>query len=154
MLGFTSHIVMPDQVRAVYPLVREAVPSLTLKAWVSFARPLTNPRRAAQVGIVAVRRIPRPLPCGLFLYRREKDLAQGEILATEYFVAVDVLDPAPVVLALAHEMDALAQRLGCTAIRALVRDHTHPVAAGLRAAGLQPEGDMLWKQLTPLASAS
>ncbi len=154
MLGFTSHIVTPDQVRAVYPLVREAVPSLTLKAWVSFARPLTNPRRAAQVGIVAVRRIPRPLPCGLFLYRRETDLAQGTILATEYFVAVDVLDPAPVVLALAHEMDSLAQRLGCAAIRALVRDHAHSVAAGLRAAGLQPEGDMLWKQVAPLAAAS
>jgi hypothetical protein len=149
MAGFTSHIVMPDQVRTVYPLVREAVPGLALRDWVKYARPVTNPRRAAREGIVAVRRVPWPLPCGLFLYRRDKDLGYGPILAAEYFVALDVLDPAPVVRALAEEMDALAQRLGCAAIRALVRRHSPAVDAGLREAGLVAEGAMLWKRLPP-----
>jgi hypothetical protein len=153
MAGFASHIVTPDQLHAVFPLVREAVPGLTLRAWVAFARPLATPRRAAQAGIVAVRRVPRPLPCGLFLYRRETDLAHGPILATEYFVAVDVLDPAPVVRALIEEMDGLARRFGCTGIRALVRDRNAAVQAGLRGAGLRADGATLWKRLLPIVPA-
>jgi hypothetical protein len=153
MSGFTSHIVMPDQVNTVFPLVREAVPGIELRAWIGFARKLTNPRRAARAGIVAVRRVPRPMPCGLFMYRHESDLAYGPILATEYFVALDVLDPAPVVRALADEMESLARRLGCAAIRALVREHSPAVEAGLRAAGLDIEGATLWKRLPTLATA-
>jgi len=140
---------MPDQIRTVYPLMREAVPGLDLRTWVSYARPVTNPRRAAREGIVAVRRVPRPLPCGLFLYRREHDLAHGIILATEYFVAMDLLDPAPVVQALANEMEALGKRLGCLSIRALVRQQSPAIEAGLQAAGLHTEGAMLWKRLPP-----
>jgi hypothetical protein len=147
MSRFTSHIVLPDQVRTVYPLVREAVPGLELRTWVAYARKLTNPRSAPREGIVAVRRVPRPMPCGLFLYRRENDLGYGTILATEYFIAMDVLDTAPVMRALAEEMDMLASRLGCAAIRALVRDHTHAVHAGLAEAGLRQEGAMLWKRV-------
>jgi hypothetical protein len=153
MSGFTSHIVVPDQVNTVFPLVREAVPGLDLRTWVGFARKLTNPRRAAQAGIVAVRRVPRPMPCGLFIYRYENDLAYGPILATEYFVALDVLDPAPVVRALTDEMEALARRLGCAAIRALVREHSPAVESGLREAGLVAEGATLWKQLAPAPAA-
>jgi hypothetical protein len=150
MSGFTSHIVMPDQVRTVYPLVREAVPGLDLRTWVSFARPRTNPRRAAREGIVAVRRVARPMPCGLFLYRCERDLGYGPVLATEYFVALDVLDPAPVVRALAQEMDALARRLGCAAIRAVVRSRSPAIEAGLQSAGLQEGGAIMWKRLAPV----
>jgi hypothetical protein len=154
MSGFTSHIVLPDQVRTVYPLVREAVPGLQLRDWVVHARKLTNPRAAAREGIVAVRRVPRPMPCGLFLYRREKDLGYGPIRATEYFVAMDVLDPAPVVRALADEMDALASRLGCAAIRALVRNHSPAIEAGLHAAGLYADGAMLWKRMPVAGTAA
>ena len=149
MSGFASHIVMPDQVNTVFPLVREAVPGLDLATWVDFARKQTNPRRAAQAGIVAVRRIPRPMPCGLFLYRTEHDLAYGPTLATEYVVALDVLDPAPVVSALTVEMEALARRLGCRAIRATLREHSAAIEAGLRDAGLIAEGATLWKLLAP-----
>ncbi len=147
MAGFTSHLVLPGDVRTVFPLVREAVPGLELRDWIKYARPVTNPRRAARAGIVAVRRVPWPLPCGLFLYRRDTDLGYGPVLATEYFVALDVLDAAPVVRALTGEMDALARRFGCSAIRALVRRHSPAVDAGLREAGLTAEGSMLWKRL-------
>lgn len=149
MAGFTSHIVVPDEVRTLFPLVREAVPGLELREWINYARPVTNPRHAGREGIVAVRRVPWPLPCGLFLYRRDIDLGYGPVLATEYFVALDVLDPAPVVRALTEEMDTLARRFGCSAIRALVRRHSPAVDAGLREAGLTAEGAMLWKRLSP-----
>ena len=45
-----------DQIRAVYPLVREAFPPLDLSTWLRFARQLTAPRRAGQCGIIAARR--------------------------------------------------------------------------------------------------
>ena len=149
MSGFTSRNLSPDQVHTVYPLVREAIPTLDLKTWTRAAKRIANAKRMDQVGIRVVFRSPRQLPCGLFLYRRDKDLGYGPILAAEYFVALDVLDPAPVVRALAEEMDALAQRLGCAAIRALVRRHSPAVDAGLREAGLVAEGAMLWKRLPP-----
>ena len=49
MPPFTAHVIPPDQVRTVYPLVREAVPGLDLKSWVRFAAQSRSraPARAA-----------------------------------------------------------------------------------------------------------
>lgn len=145
MSGFTCKNLSPDQVHTVYPLVREAVPTLDLKSWTRISRRITNPRRAEQGGIRVVLRSPRPLPCGLFLYRREHDLAHGPILVAEHMVAVDVLDPQSVMSALVHELEALAERLGCSAIRTVVLGQASLAASGLYAAGHRPEGATLWK---------
>ena len=147
MSGFTCHILPPDQARLVYPLVREAVPTLGLKAWLSFAKQVSNPRRWTHEGIMVVQRLPRPLPCGLFIYRREQDLAHGPILVAEHLVAVDVLDPEPVLRALLSELDALAARLECTAIRTMVLGQSSFVESGLHAAGHRRQGTTLWKPL-------
>jgi hypothetical protein len=148
MSGFIPMtIVSPDQMRMVFPLAREVIPGLELKAWLSFARGITNLRRAAAGGVVAVRRVRRPLPCGMFIYRREKDPAHGSILIAEHFVALDVLDSKPVVDALTSELDHLAHRLGCGAIRAIVLDQGSVVESGLRDAGLLARGATLWKQI-------
>jgi hypothetical protein len=145
MSGFTCKNLTPDQVHIVYPLVREVVPTLDLKSWTRISRRIANPRRAGQGGIRVVLRSPRPLPCGLFLYRREYDLAHGPILVAEHMVAVDVLDPQSVMTALVGELEALAERLGCSAIRTMVLGQTSLAASGLYAAGHRPEGATLWK---------
>lgn len=145
MSGFTSHLVPPDQVRTVYPLVRETVAGLDLKSWVVFARRIAHPRRATQTGILAVTRAGRSLPCGVFLYHREAQLTGGAVLVAEHFVALDVVDPQPVVQALVRELDALAKRLGCTAIRVVVPGDCSLVQSGLQAAGHRPRGLALWK---------
>lgn len=147
MSGFTSHLVPPDQVRMVYPLVREAVAGLDLKTWVSFAQKVANPRRAGQCGILAVTRAGRNLPCGVFLYRREAQLPDGAVLVAEHFVAMDVVDPQPVVQALVEELDALAKRLGCAAIRVVVPGDDSLLRSGLQAAGHRPRGLALWKSV-------
>jgi len=92
MTGFTTETIAAAQVRAVFPLLREAVPGLDLTTWLRFARSLLRPRRA-RCGIVAVRRSARPLPCGLFLYHCETDLLHGLVLVADHFVAMDVLEP-------------------------------------------------------------
>jgi hypothetical protein len=145
MSGFTYRNLSPDQVHTVYPLVREVIPLLDLKTWTRIARRIANPKRAEHAGIRVVLRSPRPLPCGLFLYRREDDLAHGPILVAEHMVAIDVLDPQPVMSALVRDLEALAEQLGCSAIRTMVLGQSSLAASGLYAAGHRPEGATLWK---------
>jgi len=148
MINFTSHLVPPDQVRMVFPLVREAVPGLDLKTWVAFAQKIAHPKRAAESGILAVTRAGRSQPCGVFLYRREPQLPEGSVLVAEHFVAIDVVDPQPVVEALVAELDALAKRLGCAAIRVVVPGDASLLRSGLQAAGHRPRGLALWKPVS------
>jgi hypothetical protein len=147
MSEFTCHNLAPGEVGTVFPLMREAVPGLALKTWRQFARRFNAPRRAAHCGIIVVRRQPRPMPCGLFVYRREDDLAHGPTLVAEHIVALDLLDPAPVMRALIEELDRLAKGMGCSAIRAMVLGQESLVATGLREAGHHPEGATVWKRL-------
>lgn len=136
-----------SQAGTVFPLVREALPGLTLKAWLAFARRHVRSRRTA-AGIMLVRRQARSHPSGLFVYRRENDLTHGPILVAEHLVAVDVLDAAPVLRALLAEMDALARRLGCNAIRTVLVGPEQILTPGLTAAGHAQQGETLWKQLS------
>lgn len=154
MSGFACHSLRPDQAPAVYPLVREAIPGIDLRAWLQFARRTADPRKAGREGIMVVTRRPRLLPCGLFVYRREIDLERGPVLVAEHFVAVDVLDAEPVMRALIAELDGLARRLGCGAIRAMVMSPASVLATGLRAAGHRSEGAALWKDVTEHAAGS
>ena len=147
MSEFRCENLAPGEAATVFPLMREAVPGLDLKTWLRFARRINTPRRAAQCGIMVVRRPARPMPCGLFVWRREDDLAHGPTLVAEHIVALDLLDPAPVMRALIEELDRLAKEFGCSAIRAMVLGQESLVASGLRAAGHRPEGATLWKEL-------
>ena len=147
MSGFTCQNLSPDLVNTVYPLVREVIPTLDLKTWTRIAKRMANPRRADQAGIRVVMRRSRQLPCGLFVYRREQDLARGPILVAEHMVAVDVLDPQSVMSALVSELEALAERLGCCATRTMVLGQASLAASGLYAAGHRPEVATLWKPI-------
>lgn len=147
MTGFTCQNLAPDQVYTVFPLVREVVPSLDLKAWNRIARKISNPKRADQAGIRVVLRSSRQMPCGLFLYRREIDLAHGPILVADHMIAVDVIDPESVMQALVADLEALAERLCCSAIRTMVFGQASLAASGLYAAGHRPEGATLWKPI-------
>jgi hypothetical protein len=140
MAGFIIELLSRDQIRSVYPLIREAVATIDLTTWLRFARQFTGPRRPGHGGIVTVRREGRPFPCGLFCYHVEDDLKLGKVLTADHFVAVDLLEPDAVLAALVEELDALAGRLGCQAMRSLVHGGPPIVAGGLYAAGHRPEG--------------
>ncbi len=142
-----------EQLLSVYPLVREAVPSLERVAWVRFARQLTSARRANPAGIVAAWRQGRNFPCGLFCYRVDNDLQRGRILIAEHFVAVDLLNPQAVLAALVAELEALAVRLDCAAVRSVLHGDSE-VTGGLCAAGHVPEGSLLLKPILPCPSKS
>jgi hypothetical protein len=140
MTDLIIELLSREQIRSVYPLIREAVATIDLSTWLRFARQLTGPRRSGQCGIVTVRRERRTFPCGLFCYRVEDDLKLGKVLTADHFVAVDLLDPGAVLAALVEELDVLAKRLGCEAVRSLVHGGAPTIAGGLYAAGHRPEG--------------
>lgn len=145
MTSLTVEPLPRDQVRAVYPLIREAIPGLSLSAWLRFAQGAMGARRNGQAGIIVARRESHDFPNGLFCYRVEPDPALGKILVAEYFVAVDLLHPEDVLAALVAELDALGERLGCQAVRSIVRGRD--VEGGLAQAGHAPVGSILGKAL-------
>ncbi len=146
MPAFTVRALAPDEIRSVFPLIREAMPGIDLTAWTEFARRLTG-RLRSNAGIMAAWREGRPFPCGLFCYRVDKTLGQGRVLIAEYFVAVDLLDPKGVLEVLVAELEALGHRLGCNAVRSVVHGREQVVAGGLVAAGHAPEASLLGKAL-------
>jgi hypothetical protein len=154
MAEFIIDLLGRDQIRSVYPLIREAVATIDLSNWLRFARQFTGARRAGQCGIVTVRREGRAFPCGLFCYRVEEDLNLGKVLTADHFVAVDLLDPGAVLAALVKELDVLAERLGCQAVRSLVHRGAPIVAGGLFAAGHQPEDAMPLLKKLPAGAGS
>ncbi len=148
MSGFIIQPLARDELRSVYPLIREAMPSISVATWLAFARPLTG-RRAAQGGILAACRTGRAFPCGLFCYRVDPHLANGRLLIAEHFVAIDLLDPQAVLAALVAELERLGHRLGCDAVRSVVHGGEALVASGLHAAGHVPEASLTLKPLRP-----
>lgn len=147
MADFIITTLAADEIRSVFPLMREAIPGLDLPTWLRFARQLTQPRRGGQAGIMVARRTSRAFPCGLFCYRVDQDLERGKVLIAEHIVAVDLLDPAAVLAALVQELESLGNRHGCSAVRSVVHGNEGYVAGGLFAAGHEPEASLLFKPL-------
>jgi hypothetical protein len=145
MTSFSVEPLARDQVRAVYPLIREAISGLNLTAWLRFAQNAMSARRAGQAGIIVARREGHDFPSGLFCYRVDPDPALGKILVAEHFVAVDLLHPDDVLAALVAELDSLGERLGCKAVRSIV--HGEAVEGGLAQAGHAMVGSILGKPL-------
>lgn len=145
MMSFIVEPLARDQIRAVYPLIREAIPGLGLTAWLRFAQSASGPRRSGQAGIIVARRKCHDFPSGLFCYRVDPDPALGKVLVAEHFVAVDLLHPEEVLAALVTELDALGERLGCKAVRSIV--HREDVEGGLAQAGHATIGSILGKAL-------
>ncbi len=145
--GLRCEDLPPDLAGTVYPLLREAIPGLLLPAWLRFARRATGPRRAGLSGIMVARRAPRPMRCGLFIWRRDDDLEHGAVLVAEHLVAIDLLDPEPVTAALVQELEALTKRLGCGGIRTMMIRSDAPIAAQLLAAGHAKQGGAMFKPM-------
>ena len=145
MTTFTVEPLARDQIHAVYPLIREAIPGLSLASWLRFARGTTGQKRNIQAGVMVARRDGRDFPSGLFCYRVERDPALEKILVAEHFVALDLLHPADVIDALVGALDGLGKRLGCHAVRSVV--HGPEVEGGLLSAGHASVGSLLGKAL-------
>lgn len=149
MQSFIVEPLAKHQIAAAFPLIREALPKLDITSWTRLARRVTDPRRARQHGILVARRAKRQHASGLLYYRRELDLQHGCILVADHFIAIDLLDPRPVLAALIEALERLAYNIECTAIRSVVHASSTEIAQELFSAGHYLEGATLWKTLTP-----
>jgi len=136
-----------NQIAAIYPLLREALPTMTLAQWMRLARRLTDPRRGQRSGVMVAQGCNRRHASGLFHYRRERDLRYGWVLVADHFVALDILDAGTVAAAMLEAMEALARKLGCGAIRSVLHPASADLAGGFYSAGHRLEGAALCKEL-------
>ncbi len=147
MQTFTVTHVERDQVAATYPLVREIMPDMARTDWLRFARRATAPSITRSSGIMIARDEGQPFPSGLFCYHTILDPKYRTVLCADHFIALHVLDPAPVVDALIAELDRLAERLDCAAIRSLVHAGGSELAKRLIRTGHVVEGAQFCKVL-------
>ncbi|MDE2581134.1 MAG: hypothetical protein KGL52_05830 [Rhodospirillales bacterium] len=145
MSGISVAPLSAEQIDAAYPLVREVAPSLGRTAWRRYARRAIGGGAASGRGIMVARRAGRAFPCGLFCYQKERDLSRGDVLVASHFIALDILDARPVLSALVGELEAMAPRLGCTAVRVAVAEDASDVAQILAGAGHCRESQVLAK---------
>ena len=149
----------------VWPLVRTAVPKLQISAWQRYARafavrdtpesggegPAPGTERAGQParrrGIVLARRRSQRFPCGLVCFQVRPDLRFGSVMTAEHLIAIDLVDPQPVVRAMVDHLEATGRALGCSAVRSVVHRGGDDVTFSLLAAGLRPEGTTLTKPI-------
>ncbi len=136
-----------DEIRTAYPLILHVAPGVALDTWLRFAQRYVPPRPGRREGVLVARRLVRPYPCGLVLWQYETSLSGGPVLLAHEFVALDTIDPAPVLGALAAALDRLAGEMGCAAVRSHVHDNSGEVQSELMAAGHKLEGSVLWKRL-------
>ena len=144
----------PDQIRLLYPLLREQEASVELDAWISFARRVIgNPKRMSE-GIIVASWAPRKFPCGMVCYRRDNDMELGTVLTAEHFIAVDLLDPSRVLMAMAAELDRIAVDLGCSAVRSIIHSDDAEMITHLTDAGHRPQALAFFKKVKEAAPES
>lgn len=137
----------PDQIRLLYPLLREQETSVELDAWISFARRvISNPKRMSE-GIIVASWAPRKFPCGMVCYRRDNDMELGAVLTAEHFIAVDLLNSSRVLTAMAVELDRIAADLGCAAVRSIIHSEDGELIGRLTDAGHRPQALAFFKKL-------
>jgi len=96
---------------------------------------------------IAARRRGGRYPVGLFCYRRDNDVEHGAVLTADHVIAIDILDPHPLLQALLQEMDSIAAELRCSAVRSHVHHGASDITNSLIAAGHRIEGAMTFKPL-------
>ena len=136
-----------QQVRLAFPLMRLAIPALTLAAWLRFARRTATANPSANKGILVVRRRGNPHLCGVVCYRRDHDLQAGSVLTAEHFVAQDLLHPRTVLAALASALEGVAACLGCRAVRSVLHAASPKLAEDLKISGHVLQGVVLERGL-------
>jgi len=125
---------------------------MELAEWTRLARRLTDPRRAANSGVMIAQGRNRRHVSGVFHYRRERDLQYGWVLVATHFVALDILSPGAVATAMLLAMEDLARELGCQAIRSVLHPASADLAGGFYSAGHHLEGAALCKPLPSIAA--
>lgn len=144
--SITTAPLPPEQIPQALPLIQTVQPDLDLRTWRAFAQQLAAPEAAAEHGIVAARGENGYL-LGLVTYRIRRESGCGPVLLAEHFVALDLIDRAPVATALIAALDQVGHRHGCAALHAILPRSQAGLLDSFRAAGYRPDGTVLCKRI-------
>ena len=145
----------PKHIRAVYPLMRLADPSISFARWLQYAGGLSGRDRAPR-GVLIAKRRSHLHPAGVVCYHCERDI-DARMLVAENFVATDVLYPEALATALLTGLNSVAITLGCQAIRTVVTQTGTPLdapmcMAALRLQGVRTASTLTWRVDTTQAA--
>lgn len=143
-----------DRVFLAYPLVRSAMPDVTLDNWSAFAAAFVDRSNALPHGKILTVENESGVIIGLASYRHLPDLRHGWILLVDHLFAFELLDRRHVAELIVDALEAEADRLGCRAIHlalAVVDGKQRPawLVALLQTRGHHVASMSLCKRLVP-----
>lgn len=150
---FVVESLRPEQVHVVYPLIRAADPGISLREWVRYAQPLAT-QQPANRGILVATRATQRHPSGAVCYRSDRGIARGLLLTAEHFVAMELLSPQPIIIALLRSLDQVAAALHCDRLRFIVPPDNHHVLQALRETSYSIEAVTLHRAVKTPAGAA
>jgi len=105
-----------------YPLIQLTDPQMHLQVWKTRALAAIGRGPSGPHGILVARRRTRRHICGMVWFRTERDFVQGRVLVASHLVAVDILNPRGITLALVKELAARARQQNCKLVRLVVAE--------------------------------
>lgn len=115
--SFSIHRLAPDRIFLAYPLVRSALPEVSLEGWTAFAGHLVTDQEAESDGGILTVENESGVIIGLVSYQCREDLELGKVLVVDRLLAYELLDRRGVAELIVEALDAEADRLGCRAIQ-------------------------------------
>ena len=128
----------------VFPLVNATAPEIDLARWRSFVGPLTDGAASAGSGAIGLRN-GAGYVCGLLIYRRERDLRHGAVLAVDLFVALDLVNDHEATEGLLQAAEIKATELHCGAMHIRSDATQRKLSNRLAAAGYRKKASLFCK---------
>jgi hypothetical protein len=136
----TTELLAPEQARIVFPLMQQALPELTLPAWLTYVRSVETKRSPPPRGVIVARRIGHAHLSGAVCYTRTRNVQLGSVLTAEHIIALDLLRPRDVLAVLIDALASIADELGSSGARVIVHSGWPGLAEDLQALGHRPDG--------------
>lgn len=114
---FTVKPLPAGRIDAVFPLVRAAMPGLTLAQWRQFAADAATPTESAIAPGVLIVENERGYIQGFCTFRLQRDLRHGTVVAVDDLVVLDLVNGEAAAVALVHALEERARQLGCGAVQ-------------------------------------
>ncbi len=142
-----------EQVPLAFPLIQATWPGADLASWLSFVEFFNDHLATMGSGVLALRDQGGYI-CGVLVYRRDRDLRAGPILAVELLTAVDLVDSPRTVQALLDAAETRALELGCAGVQIRLHKDQAGLASRLRSLALVSEAGLFWKKIDPVQARS
>jgi hypothetical protein len=151
--SFSTFALTAEQIAVVFPLVNATAPEIDLARWRSFAAPLTDGAAHPSSGAIGLRN-EAGYACGLLIYRVERDLRRGAVLAIDLFVALDLVKGDDATRALLQVAETKASELHCSALHIRSDLAQKALCDRLTAAGHRREASLFFKEIAADARPS